>query len=155
MDIEYSIRKARVDDIESIAAIEKTSNSIPWSKKSILKDIENPNRAIVLVAANSSKLLAYLDAWITPWEASLCNIAVIKEYRRNHIGEHLLRELILNLSSIGINTLTLEVRSQNPAINLYRRLGFEQVGLRKSYYLDDGDDAVLMDLHIGDNSDIK
>ena len=83
-------------------------------------------------------------------EGQIYNIAIAPEFRREGIGEALLRHLIDKADADGCKLVTLEVRSGNEAaMELYKKLGFREVGRRKGYYAKGGEDAVLMDLDLG------
>jgi ribosomal-protein-alanine N-acetyltransferase len=91
--------------------------------------------------------------WIVAGEAQLFNIVVDPAYRGNEIGFRLLEHMI-KVASQTCNVITLEVRRSNvPAISLYLKSGFRQTGMRKAYYTDNGEDAVLMDRDLDNNED--
>ena len=96
--------------------------------------------------------LAYAGTWQLGDEVHITTIAVHPNWRRRKLGEWTLLNLIAAVRQHGARLVTLEVRTAKaPAIALYRKLGFEQVGLRRGYYIDTGEDAYLMTLfHIDD-----
>ena len=95
-------------------------------------------------------LLMYLKQYAKLTSDQIYNIAIASEFRRKGIGEALLRHLIDKADADGCKLVTLEVRSGNEAaMELYKKLGFREVGRRKGYYAKGGEDAVLMDLDLG------
>ncbi|MBQ0004421.1 MAG: ribosomal protein S18-alanine N-acetyltransferase [Clostridiales bacterium] len=146
---ETVIRMACADDAEAVAAIERATSDTPWSITALAKDISDNSRAIVLVASVNGDVIGYADVWCIAGEAELNNIGVLEGYRGRHIGQALLEEAIRK-SSASCQLMNLEVRAgNNAAISLYEKLGFVRNGLRKNYYENNGEDAVLMTAEIG------
>lgn len=147
----FLIRRAVAYDAEQIHEIETQCFSDPWSTKSILEDICENQQAYYLVAAeggngleDSQKILGYVGVWKIVDEGHITNVATAMEVRRQHIGSQLIESLISDLASQGIEKITLEVRESNePAIGLYEKYGFEKIGLRKGYY-HNGENAIIM-----------
>ena len=120
-----------VDDIDNVVEVENNCFSIPWSKASFLREIENNEVALYLVAKIENKAVGY--------------VAVHSDYRGLGIGSMLVSELLSLCQKDGINSFTLEVRRSNEiAQKLYRKYGFEERGIRKNYYEDNKEDAVIM-----------
>lgn len=130
-----------------IAEIEQKTSNAPWSYDALLKDIaENPN-SIVIVAKNDEEIVGYADIWKVFDEIQLNNIAVEEEYRGNHIASEMLDVLADVGRELECKTMNLEVRKSNlPARKLYEKAGFQEVGIREHYYIDNDEDAILMDL---------
>lgn len=138
-------RQARLYDVPALARVERNSFVSPWSADDITRDVAFNDRAFVGVAELDGEVIGYADMWIVAGEAQLFNIAVDPSYRGNEIGLRLL-DYMLRVASENCRIITLEVRRSNvPALNLYRRVGFRDVGVRKGYYTDNGEDAILMD----------
>ena len=133
-------------DIAPILCIEKECPLIShWSDESYkaVFAADAPER-ILLVAQNENGLQGFIVARITVDECDLENIAVASSYRRNGIGSRLARSLIDVTRRQGVRRIHLEVRESNaPARAFYGRLGFSQTGVRKSYYSEPSEDAVL------------
>lgn len=147
--MEFKIRQAVADDVYAINIIEQATSPEPWSEQALLNDIVSNENAIVLVAEADGKIIAYSDTWKVADELQLCNIAVLEEYRGNHIASEMLSVIADIGNELGCKTITLEVRESNdPAINLYVRKGFKKVGKRESYYIDTNEAAILMDKDI-------
>lgn len=138
------IRQAKLHDVPALARIERDSFVSPWSAEEIMRDVAMNERAFVAVAELDGEPVGYADMWIVAGEAQLYNIAVDPAYRRNSIGAKLL-EYMAHIAMKTCSVMTLEVRRSNiPALELYRNNGFRDVGVRKNYYADNGEDAVLM-----------
>ena len=135
--------------MDQVVEIEKRSFSEPWEKNFFSQDIDNPS-ALPLVAKLNNKLVGYLCLWIVLDEIQISNIAVIPDLRRKGIGEKLI-EKILNIAKIkDFKRITLDVRSSNqPAISLYKKFGFQKVGQRKNYYHKPQEDAWIMEKVLG------
>lgn len=133
---------ATKNDIPDIANIENRSFSTPWSEKSIL---ESMNAKTVFYTAHSGgKSVGYIGLSKISGEGYVTNIAVLPEYRRRGIGQKLI-EYMINDCKEQLEFISLEVRvSNNAAVSLYKKFGFERVGLRKNFYTKPTEDAVIM-----------
>ena len=156
-----NIRRARLYDVPALARIERVSFVSQWSAEEITRDIVSNDRAYVAVAEINGEAVGYADMWIVAGEAQLFNIVVDPAYRGKEIAFRLLAHM-LKVAAVTCNVITLEVRRSNvPAISLYLKSGFRQVGIRKGYYTDNGEDAVLMDRGLdeenrsGDDNDLE
>ena len=130
--------------IEPIAEIEKLCFSDPWSVNSIGSELKNP-LSLWLVAQDGDRVAGYVGSQTVLGEADMMNIAVHPDYRRQGIGEQLVTRLVEQLRRQGSHILMLEVRISNgPAIALYEKLGFFQVGRRPNYYRNPREDALLL-----------
>jgi len=98
-----------------------------------------------LVAVDGERVIGHCGMWIVLDECQITNVAVRPELRGKGIGEGLMRKAITFSYEMGVSLMTLEVRVSNePAQNLYRKLGFQDGGIRKKYYSDDHEDALVM-----------
>ncbi len=131
--------------IEEVYNIELDSFSIPWTKDDLIKEVTTNKLAIYVVAVDNDKVVGYGGMWHVVTEGHITNIAVSEEYRKKGVGTAILQELIkigLEKEMIGI---TLEVRVNNQAaIRLYTKHDFKVEGLRKNYYSDTKEDAIIM-----------
>ncbi|MBQ6456973.1 MAG: ribosomal protein S18-alanine N-acetyltransferase [Mogibacterium sp.] len=151
-----SIRPAKIYDVPALARIERESFAHPWSAEQITRDIVANDRAFVAVAVLDGEPVGYADMWIVAGEAQLYNIAVAPEYRGAGIGSILMKYMAKTAARAGCRTMTLEVRRSNePAISMYRKGGFRDSGIRKGYYADNKEDAVLMDREISPDEAIE
>ena len=98
-----------------------------------------------LVAEEDGRVAGYIGSQTVCEESDMMNVAVHPDFRRRGIGEALVKALETELRARGSHCLTLEVRASNaPAIALYEKLGFSQAGLRKNYYRDPKEDALIL-----------
>lgn len=148
MNIE--IRQAKLYDVPAMARIERDSFEAPWSADEITKDVTAGGNVYIAVALADDERAGYAEIRMVAGEGQIYNIAIAPEFRREGIGEALLRHLVEKADADGCKLVTLEVRGGNaPAMELYKKLGFREVGRRKGYYAKGGEDAVLMDLDLG------
>ena len=138
------IRKLVLEDAPAIAELEKRCFSDPWSEKSIASEVHNP-LAYWLVAEDGGEILGYIGSQSVLDAADVMNLAVSPDHRRKGIGEKLIKALTRYLQENGVIALLLEVRVSNaPAIRLYEKLGFVQVGRRPRYYTNPREDALIL-----------
>jgi len=130
--------------VSAVAELEKLCFSAPWSERSIASELQN-EYSLWLVEEREGVAVAYVGSQSCPPEADVMNVAVAPAFRRQGIGEGLMVALMDALRDKGMESLTLEVRASNsPAISLYDRLGFTEVGRRPNYYTDPREDALIM-----------
>ena len=142
------LRPVTSSDLEDILAIEKASFAYPWSQRFFLQELRVPC-ARSLLAMIEGKPVGYVIYWVLPSEIDIHNLAVDPAYRRQGIGRSLLQAVIDEAKHEGRGRITLEVRRSNEAAQrLYQSVGFVSQGIRKGYYSDDGEDAVIMALEI-------
>jgi len=138
------IRRMKKEDILQLAELEKLCFSDPWSISAFEYELKNP-LSVWLVAAEGDQVAGYVGSQTVIDESDMMNIAVAPAYRRQGIGEKLIDALILQLTERGSHSLTLEVRASNaPAIALYDKHGFTQVGRRPNYYRNPKEDALIL-----------
>lgn len=147
------IKKMELIHSGEIYKIEEEAFFTPWSKKSIRDEIQNPiGRYIVIV--DEKKVVAYGGFWLVGEEANINNIAVKDDYRGNGISRILMNTLIKMAKDENAKDMYLEVRQGNTvAQGLYRSLGFKMIGLRKGYYVDTDEDAIVMHLVMSEGID--
>ena len=139
------IRRMTIDDVPTVAAIEAATFPTPWSEDAFRKEITDNPVARYLVAEKDGAVIGFAGAWIILDESHITNIAILAEHRGNGYGRALTAALMQYLSNLGAAYATLEVRKSNvTAQNLYKSLGYVSVGVRKRYYEDNGEDALLM-----------
>lgn len=138
------IRRMTIDDVTAVHAIEAATFPKPWSREDFEKEMTQNHCARYLVAEENGKIIGFAGAWIVLDEAHVTNIAVTAECRGRGIGHRLTDGLMQYCANLGVVYATLEVRRSNTvAQNLYKKLNFEYVGVRKRYYEDNGEDAFL------------
>lgn len=142
---EYTIRRMTVADVEQVYEIEAATFAEAWSKQSFVDEMEKNKSARYLVAEYCGRILAYAGAWLIFEEGHITNIAVRAEERGKGIGKAVTLALLQYAANLGVQYMTLEVRKSNlTAQKLYRGIGFLELGVRKRYYEDNGEDALLM-----------
>ncbi len=142
------IRRMTEEDLAEVIAIEQESFSDPWGVEDFRSSLLDEKNGY-LVAVVDDQIAGYCGCWGIAGEGDIYNVAVKKEFRRQHIGDKLLKTLIQQSVERGITSFTLEVRVSNEAaISLYRSLGFESAGIRKDFYTKPKEDAVIMWLHM-------
>lgn len=138
------IREMKASDVAAIAELEKLCFSDPWSADSIASELVNP-LSYWLVAEINGQVAGYAGSQSVLDAADVMNIAVSPNYRRQGVAKALVNELTHHLSQKGVIALLLEVRVSNaPAITLYEKMGFEQVGRRPNYYRNPREDALIL-----------
>ena len=129
---------------EQIAELEKLCFSDPWSVRSVAYELTNP-LSLWIVAVDGTKVAGYVGSQSVMGEADMMNLAVAPEYRRSGVGRKLVESLVTNLAAQDVYSLTLEVRASNdPAISLYTKMGFQQAGRRPNYYRNPKEDALIL-----------
>ena len=132
------------DHVAQIAALEQMCFSDPWSEKSVASELDN-SLSLWLVALEADTVVGYIGSQSVLGESDMMNVAVHPDHRRKGIAEALITELVSMLREKGNHCLSLEVRASNmPAISLYEKLGFSQVGLRKNYYRNPREDGLIL-----------
>lgn len=140
------IKKPTNKNINEIKNIENNVyKHYGWSKEAFKKEINNTySKFLIAFECEKSKIIGYIGAWVILDEAHLITMVTDPFYRRRHVADILLYNLILLLQN-KIRWLTLEVKSSNtPALNLYKRFGFREIGIRKNYYQSNNEDAVIL-----------
>lgn len=130
--------------VMQVAELEKLCFSEPWSVNSIRSELTNP-LSLWLVALEGKQVVGYVGSQSVLGESDMMNIAVRDDCRGRGIATALVKELLELLRRNGNYQLTLEVRASNiPAIKLYEKLGFSQVGRRPNYYHNPKEDALIL-----------
>ena len=130
--------------VDQIAQLEKLCFSDPWSANSIASELDN-KLAFWLVATEEDRVAGYIGSQTVMDETDMMNVAVHPDYRKQGIATALIVGLVGELRKKGSHCLTLEVRASNEnAISLYRKLDFQQIGLRKNYYHNPKEDALIL-----------
>ena len=130
--------------VAQVAELEKICFSDPWSENSVASELKNP-LSCWLVAEEDGVAAGYIGSQTVMDESDMMNVAVHPDHRRKGVAESLVNELIEALKKRGSRCLILEVRASNePAKALYEKLGFVQVGLRRNYYRNPKEDALIL-----------
>ncbi|MDF2984796.1 MAG: ribosomal-protein-alanine acetyltransferase [Eubacterium sp.] len=137
--------KMTKEHLDSVMVIENLSFKIPWSRSAFIDELTTNQMAIYVVAVSGNEVIGYGGLWKIFDEGHITNIAVHPEFRRCRAGSRIMDKLLEVCELNGVRNLTLEVRKSNlPAIKLYENYGFKAEGVRKGYYSDTGEDALIM-----------
>lgn len=139
------ITKMTENHVAQVAELEKICfGSAAWSEKSIASELKN-ELSYWLVAVDNDRVLGYVGSQTVLGETDMMNVAVHPDCRKQGIGQTLVNALVYGLKEKESHCLTLEVRASNaPARALYEKLGFAQVGLRKNYFRNPKEDALIL-----------
>jgi ribosomal-protein-alanine N-acetyltransferase len=134
-----------VDDIDAVQVVERASFPVPWPANAFRHELTQNRNARYVVAREGDRVVGYAGLWLMVDEAHITTFAVLPEHRRRRIGERLLQRLFEVAEEVGAEWLTLEVRVSNlPAQRLYEKYGFKRAGVRRRYYSDNNEDALIM-----------
>jgi ribosomal-protein-alanine N-acetyltransferase len=140
---EVAIRRAKPRDLNAVVAIEAQSFPTPWSRDLLSSELGQPG-SIYLVAELGGEVVGFIGLWHVMDEGHICTLAVHPDHRGKGLGELLVLAALRAAVKVGSDAVHLEYRVGNEAAaRLYAKLGFERVGLRRGYYSDTGEDAVL------------
>ena len=143
-----TVRMMSEADIDAVAALECQVFSGEWTRDVLLHHLSSDNQ-LSIVADEDGALLGYLLGICVAGEAEVYSFAVNPRYRKQGIGEQILDSFINEAGAQSVESCFLEVRCSNyAAIRLYRKVGFENVGLRKNYYHNPPEDGFIMRLDI-------
>ena len=133
------------EHIQGVLLVEESTFSIPWTKGDFQREIRENAMAIYYVAMEEEQVVGYAGMWHVVTEGHITNVAVSYEYRQQGIGNLLVEQLIADAVEKEMIGITLEVRMNNAAAQkLYHKYGFKPEGIRKNYYADTHEDAVIM-----------
>lgn len=142
------IRRMTLEDIPAVVEIEKACFSLPWSEKSF-EDSLSREDTVFLVCLEDECVTGYMGLYLSFDEASVTNVAVSPEFRKKGYGEALVTAAKDSAKEAGAESIFLEVRQSNvPALSLYKKLGFEELGIRKKFYEHPVEDAIIMKVGI-------
>ena len=137
-----------VEDLPQVMAIENASFTSPFSENLFRMEL-NLNIARLFVVKKGEEVLGYIDYWSVEREVHLITIAVHPSFRGRHIGTSLIEWTMQEARKDAVEQISLDVRPSNePALGLYQKFGFQEVGRRKRYYQDNNEDAVIMSLRL-------
>lgn len=140
-----TLRKLELSDLDAIERIERASYPAPWSRSMFASELAKPSSLSLAAIADSGDLVGYLvlSRYVDAWH--VMNVAVDPAWRRQGIAAALLERLLADTSGDAERGHTLEVRVSNlAAVRLYERFGFRSSGIRRGYYTDNREDALVM-----------
>lgn len=140
-----NIRLMAEEDVESVSNIEMQLFSKPWTKQDFLNSMSDRHNIYLVAENDQCEVVGYCGIWGVLDEGQITNVAVRPEEQGTGIGYKMLQELISIGRNEGLSQFTLEVRVSNEkAIRLYQKLGFEEEGIRKEFYDKPVEDAIIM-----------
>jgi len=139
-----SVEPMRAEDMEAVLHIDRLSFPVPWMPTAFTTELSNRS-ACYLVARSEGQVVGFGGAWVIMDEAHITTLAVHPQHRGRHIGERLLLALLEEGIRRRASRATLEVRQSNRAArHLYQKFGFYEAAVRKNYYTDNGENAIVM-----------
>jgi ribosomal-protein-alanine N-acetyltransferase len=139
------IEDMTIDDIDAVQVVERESFPVPWPANAFRHELTQNKNAHYIVAKEGGRIVGYAGLWLSLDEAHITTFAVLPDYRRRRIGERMLVALFDKSAKLGAEWMTLEVRASNLAAQrLYEKYGFRPAGVRRRYYSDNNEDAIIM-----------
>ena len=146
--VKFSIRKMTINDIDAVLEVETDVFTTTWSKQAFIDEYNN-SLTTYLLLCKEQQVIGYAGFWLVVDEAQVTNVAIKNFWQGLSLGRKLMQALIKEAQKQSAASISLEVRASNViAQTLYFSLGFQQVGLRPAYYLDNQEHALLMQLTI-------
>ncbi len=138
-------RNMLLSDIDDVLKVEQESFSLPWSRDAFITEVSNNRFAVYIVIEEENQVIGYCGVWVIVDEAHITNVAILPQHRGRKLGEALFKKVIEVTKEMGVIKMTLEVRTSNHvAQSLYRKLGFRDGAIRRGYYPDNQEDALVM-----------
>ncbi|MGJ9385849.1 ribosomal protein S18-alanine N-acetyltransferase [Salipaludibacillus sp. CF4.18] len=145
MEEVVQVRLMELGDLKQVMELEEECFSTPWTYDAYFNELTKNQFAYYIVAETEDKVVGYCGLWVIVDEAHITNIAVSPSLRRQGVGEYILRGSMEMAKTLGAEKISLEVRvSNDPAQKLYRKFGFQDGGIRKNYYTDNQENALVM-----------
>ena len=142
---DFLIRSAVENDVKPLTELDRICFDLPWSEVSFFEEITKNEIARYVIAEIAGEIVGYAGIWLIHDEGHITNIAVRPDFRRQGIAKVLISRLLELAEAAGVKAYTLEVRaSSESAISLYKDMGFKEHGVRKNYYEDNSEDAMIM-----------
>ena len=141
------IRKMTFEDVKTVAQIEKECFSLPWSEASFEDSLAREDT--VFLVCEDLDVVGYIGMYLSFEEGEITNVAVTPSYRQRGCGNLLIQAIKEEAKARAAECVILEVRVSNvPAISLYKKHGFEEIGIRKNFYEHPSEDAIIMKVGI-------
>lgn len=138
------IREMTLQDVPAVAEIEKACFSLPWSEQSLVDSVERED-TMFLVCEDAQEIVGYIGMYLSFDEGDITNVAVSPAHRKKGYGEAIVSKALELAKEKQLEMILLEVRVSNvPAISLYKKMGFEEIGMRKNFYEHPVEDAIIM-----------
>ncbi len=140
-----SLRRMGEGDLDPVLALQKKCFAHPWSADLVRRELTHEWSTVLVAEDEEKQLVGFLIFWLVHDEVHILNIATDPALRRRGVAKTLLVQALQTGRSKGCRLATLEVRRSNlAALELYRAFGFRSVGVRPNYYVDEGEDAIVM-----------
>ncbi|SMO94458.1 ribosomal protein S18-alanine N-acetyltransferase [Melghirimyces algeriensis] len=147
-------RAMTLDDLSAVLRVEHASFATPWPREAFYNELVYNRLAHYKVVEKDGRVVGYSGMWLVLDEAHVTNIAIHPDLQGQGIGEQALEDLMKSARKSGAHHMMLEVRASNHiAQNLYRKKGFQPIGIRPHYYTDNQEDAVMMQVKLGGEMD--
>ena len=139
-------RVSSTDDLDGVLAIEEASFNNPTTRDWYERELERPDVCFIYVLrVPGQPVAAFCAFWLVAGQAHINNLAVVPELRGRGLGTQLIQAVIAEAAHLGATVMTLEVRESNTAaLQLYQGAGFKQEGVRKNYYTQPVEDALIL-----------
>lgn len=138
------IREMTLQDVPAVAEIEKACFSLPWSEQSLVDSVVRED-TMFLVCEDAQEIVGYIGMYLSFDEGDITNVAVSPAHRKKGYGEAIVSKAVELAKEKQLEMILLEVRVSNvPAISLYKKMGFEEIGIRKNFYEHPVEDAIIM-----------
>ena len=145
MNETITVRPMVMTDVDGVMAVEHDSFLTPWSRSAVEEELAQNRLARYIVAVENGEIVGYAGTWLVINEAHVTNVAVSGQRRREGIGRLLMQKLMDLARENDMESMTLEVRVSNAAArHLYQQLGFVEAGIRKNYYSETKEDALIL-----------
>ena len=145
MNETITVRPMVMTDVDGVMAVEQDSFLTPWSRSAFEEELAQNRLARYIVAVENDEIVGYAGTWLVINEAHVTNVAVSGQRRREGIGRLLMQKLMDLARENDMESMTLEVRVSNAAArHLYEQLGFVEAGIRKNYYSETKEDALIL-----------
>ena len=134
-----------IADVDAVQEVERSSFPVPWPANAFRHELTQNRNARYVIARSGDRIVGYGGLWLMVDEAHITTFAVHPDQRRQRVGERLLQRLFEVAEAMNAEWLTLEVRASNlGAQRLYEKYGFRRAGVRRRYYSDNNEDALIM-----------
>ena len=144
-ELDGNLRPMTLEDLDQVAALERQCFTTPWPREALKEELTSNAKAHYYVYEIGGKMVGYCGLWMILDEGHITNLAIDPQERGKGYAQEMLAAFSEAAQTEGARFLTLEVRSGNaPAIRVYEKEGFVAQGIRKGYYLDSGEDALIM-----------
>lgn len=141
----FQVREMEIHDLLNVGKVEAATYANPWPQDIFFRELVENTHAHYFVAMLDDEVIGYGGMWLVVDDVQITNIAIHPSYRGHKYGEKLFQKMVDYGLQHGMKRLSLEVRESNVAAQrMYEKFGLVRAGIRKNYYTDDGEDAVVM-----------